>query len=224
MTDQEKSTLCSVLLRLIDDGQALTPLERRDLISQMISGMCDMTADEILAATQNNRKLRVKRGTTTQNDTYTGAPGEITMDTDANALRIHDGTTPGGHPVGANAMPAGADYVVESQLPTAANNYTWYRKYASGWVEQGGHATTAKTSSGQPQLVTVTLPVQMSDNAYSITLGTEWGWPTTTDLFNISCGEKTQNAFKIRGVYGNASTTAAWGINCSWCVYGVGAQ
>ncbi|MBP9999681.1 MAG: hypothetical protein KBT14_03260, partial [Proteobacteria bacterium] len=30
------------------------------------------------------------------------------------------------------------DYVVESQTPTAENNYTWYRKYKSGWVEQGG--------------------------------------------------------------------------------------
>lgn len=30
------------------------------------------------------------------------------------------------------------DVVVEWQTPTAANNYTWYRKYASGWVEQGG--------------------------------------------------------------------------------------
>lgn len=32
----------------------------------------------------------------------------------------------------------GADAVVEYQNPTAENNYTWYRKYASGWVEQGG--------------------------------------------------------------------------------------
>lgn len=164
MTDQEKSTLCSVLLRLIDDGQALTPLERRDLISQMISGMCDMTADDILSATQNNRKLRVKRGTTTQNDTYTGAPGEITMDTDANALRIHDGTTPGGHPVGANAMPADADYVVETQLPTAANNYTWYRKYASGWVEQGG---TIDASTGSNS---INLPIPMQNNKYNASL------------------------------------------------------
>ncbi len=30
------------------------------------------------------------------------------------------------------------DLVIESQLPTAENNYTWYRKYKSGWVEQGG--------------------------------------------------------------------------------------
>ena len=33
---------------------------------------------------------------------------------------------------------SGADAVIEFQRPTAENNYTWYRKYASGWVEQGG--------------------------------------------------------------------------------------
>lgn len=32
----------------------------------------------------------------------------------------------------------GADAVIEYQMPTAENNYTWYRKYKSGWVEQGG--------------------------------------------------------------------------------------
>ena len=31
-----------------------------------------------------------------------------------------------------------AHKVIDFQEPTAANNYTWYRKYADGWVEQGG--------------------------------------------------------------------------------------
>ena len=42
---------------------------------------------------------------------------------------------------------ADIDYVVESQLPTAENNYTWYRLYKSGWVEQGGwHYQTSGNS------------------------------------------------------------------------------
>ena len=52
------------------------------------------------------------------------------------------------------------DYVVESQLPTAGNGYTWYRKYKSGWVEQGGR------SGGKD--VTITMPVEMSDNHYVV--------------------------------------------------------
>ena len=40
--------------------------------------------------------------------------------------------------------PSNYDYVVESNLPTA-DDPTWYRKYKSGWVEQGGVATAAGT-------------------------------------------------------------------------------
>lgn len=58
-----------------------------------------------------------------------------------------------------NAL-ANADYVVAFQAPTAENNYTWYRKYKSGWVEQGGR------SGGKD--VTITMPVEMSDNHYVV--------------------------------------------------------
>lgn len=40
--------------------------------------------------------LKFKRGTTSQNDGYTGTSGEITIDTEKGTLRIHDGITPGG--------------------------------------------------------------------------------------------------------------------------------
>ena len=50
------------------------------------------------------------------------------------------------------------DYVVSSQEPTSANGYTWYRKYKSGWCEQGG---TKKAS-----IKTITLPIVMKNNGY----------------------------------------------------------
>lgn len=50
--------------------------------------------------------------------------------------------------------------VIDFQEPTAANNYTWYRKYVDGWVEQGGR------SGGKDK--TITLPITMSDNHYII--------------------------------------------------------
>ena len=50
------------------------------------------------------------------------------------------------------------DYVVDFQAPTAQNDYTWYRKYKSGWVEQGGRIGLNTTS--------VVLPVEMSDADY----------------------------------------------------------
>lgn len=83
-------------------------------------------------------QLQLRRGTTAENDVFTGAVGELTMDTDTNGIRIHDGTTVGGFDVPTAAT---ADYVVEWQAPTDLNNYTWYRKYKSGWLEMGGKLT-----------------------------------------------------------------------------------
>ncbi len=40
--------------------------------------------------------LQIRRGTTAQNDNFTGMTGEITFDTDAKTLRVHDGQTLGG--------------------------------------------------------------------------------------------------------------------------------
>lgn len=50
--------------------------------------------------------------------------------------------------------------VIAFQAPTADNNYTWYRKYADGWVEQGGRSTGLDR--------TITLPITMSDANYVI--------------------------------------------------------
>jgi len=55
------------------------------------------------------------------------------------------------------------DYVVESQEPNAGNGYTWYRKYKSGWVEQGGQISSTTASSASK---TVNLPITMTDTNY----------------------------------------------------------
>ena len=81
-----------------------------------------------------SRQIQIRRGTANEHTTFIGVDGEITVDTTSHTLRIHDGITPGGHTVGANQLPDNIDYVVEWQTPTAENNYTWYRKYASGWI------------------------------------------------------------------------------------------
>jgi len=42
-------------------------------------------------------RLQFRRGTTTQNNNFTGTPGELSVDTTLNNLRLHDGSTAGGH-------------------------------------------------------------------------------------------------------------------------------
>jgi hypothetical protein len=66
-------------------------------------------------ANVNVTKVLHKRGNTVQNNNYTGVAGEITIDTQAKTLRIHDGTT-----VGGNIITAGGVIGSYSNVNTAA--------------------------------------------------------------------------------------------------------
>jgi hypothetical protein len=48
--------------------------------------------------------LKLRRGTTSQHSSFTGAEGEVTIDTDKEVAVVHDGSTAGGHPVAAEDM------------------------------------------------------------------------------------------------------------------------
>ena len=43
--------------------------------------------------------VKTRSGTTVEHESFTGADSEVTVDTTYNTLRVHDGSTPGGHPV-----------------------------------------------------------------------------------------------------------------------------
>lgn len=49
--------------------------------------------------------LQFRRGTTAQNNSFTGSAGELSIDTDLDTIRVHDGSTPGGFAlIAANAV------------------------------------------------------------------------------------------------------------------------
>ena len=41
--------------------------------------------------------VQFRRGTTAQNNSFTGAAGEVSVNTTNNSIRVHDGSTAGGH-------------------------------------------------------------------------------------------------------------------------------
>ena len=53
------------------------------------------------------KKLQLRRGTTSQHSSFTGAVGEVTVDTDKKVVVVHDGSTAGGIPLAAAADIAG---------------------------------------------------------------------------------------------------------------------
>lgn len=158
------------------------------------------------------KQLQLRRGTTVQNDAFTGAIGELTMDTDTKQLRLHDGATLGGVKIPSDAT---ADYVVEFQAPTAGNNYTWYRKYKSGWVEQGGldgGSTQGGTSDRR-----VNIPITMSDANYYINCQKTSQWDGAG--LSIQVGARDTTGFSWSITYSNSAQDR----NICWEVKGMAA-
>lgn len=72
-------------------------------------------------------QVQIRRGTTSENNAFTGASGEITCDTEAHTLRIHDGTTAGGFIVDQSANvvhKAGAETITGAKSFSGGNDAT----------------------------------------------------------------------------------------------------
>lgn len=109
--------------------------------------------------------------------------------------------------------------VIAFQAPTANNNYTWYRKYADGWVEQGGITKNIANNSN----VNVSLPITMSDTNYTVTIAQL----ADTSYFYTNQGGLPHNGkyttyivLTNRRFLGDASRT----IDINWQVSGMAAN
>lgn len=113
------------------------------------------------------------------------------------------------------------DYVVESQTPTADNGYTWYRKYKSGWVEQGGRALVPATNGLSSSSVTVTLPVPIASPKQA-TLSYN-GMGSTGYFSNCEDQASIATTTVSIGRWNNGSTTAE-ARYYNWVLSGMSAQ
>ena len=62
--------------------------------------------------------LKLRRGTTSQHSSFTGAEGEVTVDMDKDVLVVHDGSTQGGHPIAAEDMANVSSAAIAGRLGT----------------------------------------------------------------------------------------------------------
>jgi len=130
------------------------------------------------------KQVQFRRGTATENNAFTGAIGEITVDTTNKQLRVHDGSTAGGTAALAG-LPANNAVIDTEQTFTAP---------------QRG-AITALTSA-----TTITIDLD-NNNFYSVTLAhsTTFANPTNTTAGQAGSIFITQD--------GSGSRTASWGAN-----------
>lgn len=128
------------------------------------------------------KQVQFRRGTAAENDAFTGAVGEITVDTTNKQLRVHDGSTAGGTAALAG-LPANNAVVDTEQTFTAP---------------QRG-AITALTSAA-----TITIDLD-NTNFYSVTLDTN---ATFANPSNVTVGQAGSIFITQDGI---GSRTASWG-------------
>ena len=82
--------------------------------------------------------LQFRRGTTAQNDAFTGALGEVTVDTTLDSLRVHDNSTAGGFEVNSK----------QSKYADVAERYHADEVYEPGTVVSfGGEKEITETTA-----------------------------------------------------------------------------
>ena len=92
-----------------------------------------------------------------------------------------------------------ADFVVAFQRPTYGNGYIWYRKYKSGWVEQG---CSAAQTGGNSVQVTFPIPLNTS-NGFNVTL-TMLNSDTSNVPYILCYYDQQSTGIKVISRYANA--------------------
>ena len=144
-------------------------------------------------------QVQFRRGTTTQNNAFTGAQGEITVDTDIKTLRLHDGSTAGG---GATVVTLAATQTLTNK--TLSTSSTWAGNAvgltyggtgssltaAAGAVAYSGSSGLALNSPGTSgqllQSAGAGVPIWV--NASSLTTGTATNATNATNIAGGSAG------------------------------------
>lgn len=167
------------------------------------------------------RQIQMRRGTAAEHSSFVGASGEITIDTTNNTIRVHDGKTPGGISLAKQTdIPNlnSIDYVIEYQSPDAGNNYTWYRKYKSGWVEQGGVGTPNVSSPFKAEF-----PIEMLNTQYTL-IATSKSPSSTSNTTPHGCHYTTKNTTDCSIITLKGSSGDWISAEVNWYVCGFAAE
>jgi len=108
--------------------------------------------------------------------------------------------------------------IVSFQAPTAENNYTWYRRYSDGWVEQGGKTTISFVATNTSYLWSATFPIVMSDNNYTFSINTYSGW-----IPLVTGGAESTTTTGFSGYFSTSGGDVPRDLIISWEVKGIAA-
>ena len=121
--------------------------------------------------------VQFRRGTTSQHSSFTGAAGEITVDTDKDVAVVHDGSTAGGFPLAAIAKAQTFTAAQRGTVSALTDGATITPNFATAnnfSVTLGGNRTLANPSSltaGQSGAIAIT---QDGTGSRTLAFGSYW--------------------------------------------------
>ena len=130
-------------------------------------------------------QVQFRRGTTTQNNAFTGAIGEITYDSEAKTLRLHDGSTAGGGSV--VTINAGSQTLTNKTMST---NSVW-QGTAVGLAYGGTAASLTAVSGGVVYSGASALAISAAGTSGQVLTSAGSSAPTWTSQSSLSVGTAT---------------------------------
>jgi len=130
-------------------------------------------------------QVQFRRGTTTQNNAFTGAAGEITYDTEVKTLRLHDGTTAGG---GATVLTTGATQTV---LNKTFSSGSFWQGNAVALAYGGTGASLTATPGAVPYSTASGLGLSLAGTAGQFLISGGTGSPTWVSGSALTVGTAT---------------------------------
>lgn len=168
------------------------------------------------------RQVQLRRGTTAEHSTFTGAVGEVTVDTDKDVVVVHDGSTAGGFPLvrqlsdfGITATAIELNYVdgvtsaIQTQLdgkmtPTYTGNVD-----ITGELIVDSYNETYATASSSAGVLTINCE---AGNVFQVTLTEN----VTSASFSNPPASGTAYGFTLRVIQDATARTITWPASVDW--------
>ena len=149
-----------------------------------------------------SKRIQLRRGTTAETNAFTGAVGEVTVDTNKKTVVVHDGTTVGGFPVASKANADGTISLIKKNGTSA------------GTINALGLFNNTLTSTNTDQALTAaqgkvlkdTLDTKQSTSSV-LGVGQTWKDVTSSRSSGVTYTNTTGKPIQIHIMTGTESST-----------------
>jgi len=129
--------------------------------------------------------LKLRRGTTSQHSSFTGAEGEVTVDTTKDTIVVHDGSTAGGVPLAKESD--NLSLIDEDNMATNSNSRPPSQQSVKAYTDTTFAPKAAPALTGDATAVNLTLSGNLTVNGTTTTVATT-NTTVTDNLLELNSG------------------------------------